>query len=120
MNYIKDNNIKLTGHPFLEITEWDVVEDLIKFNFCFPIQERDEYPATNDIKFKQTEEKVALKTIFNGNYKISDRAWYAILDYAEIKNIDIEELPIEVYLNDPHSGGDDLKWEAEIYMPLKN
>ncbi len=119
MNYIKENNIKLVGHPFLEITEWDVVEDLIKFNFCFPIQERDEYPATSAIKFKKTKEKSALKVIFNGNYKISDTAWYAIIDYAQTNKIDIDELPVEVFLNDPHDGGNDLEWVAEIYMPIK-
>jgi len=119
MNYIKENNIKLVGHPFLEITEWDVVEDLIKFNFCFPIQERDEYPATSAIKFKKTKEKSALKVIFNGNYKISDTAWYAIIDYAQTNKIDIDELPVEVFLNDPHEGGNDLEWVAEIYMPIK-
>lgn len=120
MNYIKGNNIKLVGDPFIEITEWDVVEDLIKFNFCFPIREQEEYPPTTTVKFKKTEEKAALKAIFNGNYKISDRAWYVILDYAQIRNINIEKLPIEVFLNDPHEGGDELKWKAEIYMPIKN
>ena len=120
MNYIKDNNIELTGDPFLEITEWDIVEDNIKFNFCFPIKEQNSYPETETISFKKTDEKEALKVVFNGNYKISDRAWYKIIDHAKTNAIDIENLPVEFYLNDPHAGGDDLKWEAEIYMPLKN
>ncbi|MCK5400277.1 MAG: hypothetical protein KAJ28_01475 [Flavobacteriaceae bacterium] len=120
MNYIKDNNIKLTGNPFLEITEWDVVKDIIKFNFCFPIEERGQYPTTNDVKFKKIKEKFALKTSFNGNYKISDRAWYVIMDYAQTKKIDIDKLPVEVFFNDPHDGGNDLEWKAEVYMPIKN
>jgi len=119
-DYIKNNEIKLTGDPFLEITDWNIEKDEIKFNFCFPIEEQDLYPETNTIKFKKTEEKNALKVIFNGNYKISDRAWYSIMDYAEYNNIEIENLPVEVFLNDPHSGGNSLEWEAEIYMPLKN
>ena len=38
---------------------------------------------------------------------------------AEINDIAINRLPIEIYLNDPHGGGNDLEWEAEIYMPLE-
>jgi len=120
INYIKDNNIELTGNPFLEITKWDIAEDIIKFNFCFPIEERNHYPATNVVKFKKTKEKLALKAIFNGNYKISDKAWYAIIDYAQTNKIDIEKLPVEVFLNDPHNGGNALDWEAKIYMPIKD
>ena len=120
MNYIKGNKIVLTGNPFLEITAWDIENNEIKFDFCFPIEEQNTYPETHVVQFKKTKGKDALKVIFNGNYKISDRAWYTIIDYAKYNDIEIENLPVEVYLNDPHSGGDELKWEAEIYMPLKN
>lgn len=120
MDYIKGNDIALNGNPFLEITEWNIPEDRIHFNFCFPVKMQDSFPDTEAIKFKKTAEQKALKTTFNGNYRISDRGWYTIIDYAENNNITIENLPIEVYLNDPHSGGDELQWEAEIYMPVKN
>jgi effector-binding domain-containing protein len=117
-NYIKDNNIELTGSPFLEITAWDIKNDQIKFDFCFPIKEQNIYPETNTIKFKKTETKDALKTVFNGNYRISDKAWYTLIDYANSNNIELEKLPVEFYLNDPHSGGNPLEWEAEVYMPI--
>ena len=118
MNYIKSNNITLTSQPFLEITEWDIAEDRIKFNFCFPVEERESFPKTDLVQFRVSKKRDALKTIFNGNYRISDKSWYAILDHAQENNITIDQLPIEIYLNDPHSGGNDLEWEAEVYMPL--
>ena len=117
MNYIKENNIALAGDPFLEVTEWNLVKDTIKFNFCFPVKESDTFPKTNVVKFKTIPEKGALKTRFNGNYKLSDRGWYTLMDYAEANTIKIKNLPVEFYRNDPHSGGDELQWEAEIYMP---
>lgn len=120
MNYIRENNIAITGDPFLEITEWDIYKDTITFDFCFPIAEKETYPQTSTIKFKKTTTKNALKTIFNGNYKISDSAWYTIIAYAQNQNIAIENLPLEVYLNDPQSGGNELQWQAEVYMPIKN
>ncbi|WP_298486220.1 hypothetical protein [uncultured Maribacter sp.] len=119
MEYIKNNELLLNGDPFLEITDWNLKEDRITFNFCFPISKEDNFPKSDFIKFKSTNEKEALKLVFNGNYSISDRGWYALIDYAERNNIKVDFLPMEVFLNSPHSGGDYLEWEAEIYLPTQ-
>ncbi len=119
MNYIKDNEIPLNGHPFLEITDWDINNQTIKFDFCFPIKQNNNYPLSKSISFKKTKEKKSLKSIFNGNYRKSDNAWFTIIDYAEQNNIEIEYLPTEIFLNDPHAGGNSLEWVAEVYMPIK-
>ena len=29
-------------------------------------------------------------------------------------------MPLEFFYNNPHYGGDELNWKAEIYMPIKN
>ena len=118
MNYIKGNNIQITGSPFVEVTNWDIVKDSISFNFCFPIQKTNSYPKTDQVFFKQTKEREVLKTIFNGNYKISHMAWYKIINYAEVNNIKIDKLPVEFFLNDPHAGGNDLEWVAEVYIGI--
>ena len=118
MEYIRNNDIKLTGDPFLEITKWDLVEGDIEFNFCFPIPKLESYPKSERVKVKTIPSKPAIKTIYNGNYRISDRGWFHLLDYAERQDINIKKLPVEFFLNDPHSGGDDLEWEAEIFMPI--
>ncbi len=119
MDYLRNNNIVLTGDPFIEVTNWNLKDDLITFDFCFPIDEQDSYPDSNRVKIKKTKPQQVLKTMFNGNYKFSDRGWFTLMDYAERNNIEVKNLPVEVFLNDPHSGGDELKWEAEIYLPIK-
>ena len=120
MEYIKSNTIEIKDNPLLEITDWDIEKDSISFNFCFPIEEKENYPEGKEVFIKKTKEKEALKVVFNGNYKISYMAWFQIMDYAETHHIDIENLPTEIYLNDPHSGGSDLDWTAEVYMPIKD
>ncbi len=119
MEYIAKNEVKLTGKPFLEVTNWNLEEDLINFNFCFPIPKKEFYSKSNEIKIKSTEKREALKVTFNGNYRISDKAWFTIIDYAERNNIEIEKLPTEIFYNNPHEGGNSIDWVAEIYMPLK-
>lgn len=120
LEYTRDNEINIIGDPFLEVTTWNLNEDLITFDFCFPIAQQNNYPKSKLVKVKTIKEQLVLKTVFNGNYRISDRGWFTLLDYANRNNIEVETKPIEVFLNDPHSGGDELEWEAEIYLPIKN
>jgi hypothetical protein len=42
------------------------------------------------------------------------------MDYANSKNIGIEAKPLEVFFSNPNTGGDELSWKAEIYMPIKS
>ncbi|WP_242121051.1 hypothetical protein [Aestuariivivens sediminicola] len=119
LGYLQDNNIEIVGPPFLEVTQWNEKEGYLKFNFCFPVDNNRTYKEYEDIKFKKTDEKSALRIKFNGNYRISDCAWFNLIDYAERNHIDIHKLPTEIFYNDPHNGGDELEWEAEIYMPIQ-
>jgi effector-binding domain-containing protein len=117
-NYIRDNNLEISNNPFSEITDWNIENDSIKFNFCFPINEMDNYPLSESVKIKKTVKKEALKIVYNGNYRDSDMGWYGIIEYAKSNNISIKFRPFEIYLNDPHQGGNALEWQAEIYMPI--
>jgi effector-binding domain-containing protein len=116
---LAENNVKLNGLPFVEITYWDMKKDSIEYDFCYPIFKSDSLPIHKIIKYKQFEGKKAIKAIYNGNYITSDRAWYALIDYANKKNIETVQLPIEVFYNNPNMGGDALKWKAEVYLPIK-
>jgi len=117
--YMKEHQIKRVGDPFIEVTKWDIKNDSIYFNFGFPVEHRDVYPADSIIKIKSIKSKKALKAVFNGNYRISDRAWFVLYDYAQRHNINIEKRPFEIFLNDPHNGGSPIDWQAAVYLPIK-
>ncbi len=116
--YLMNHGVELNGKPFIEITRWDMTRDSLEFNFCYPIIKNDSLPVHPDLKYGQRKQQKALKAIYNGNYITSDRAWYALLDYAEKNNIDVTGLPIEIFYNNPNMGADEINWKAEIYMPL--
>jgi len=42
-----------------------------------------------------------------------------LLDYAESHGIVVDKKPLEVFYSNPNFGGDELLWEAQIYMPIK-
>ena len=112
-------NIKMNGTPFVEITHWNIQNDSIHYNFCFPVIKSDALPKDPRIQYKQYNGVKALKATYNGNYITSDRAWYALLDYAESHDIVVDKKPLEVFYSNPNFGGDELLWEAQIYMPIK-
>lgn len=113
------NQVPLDGRPIIEIENWNMQNDSIAFNFCFPVQRSDSLPQQEDIFYKQIKARPALRTLYNGNYITSDRAWYALLDYAEKEGITTEQRPLEVFHSNPNMGGDELNWEAEVFLPIQ-
>ncbi len=119
--FLVRNGLSVTDFPLLQVTRWNQDTEEIDFEFCFPVpKDKEDFLPIEGVYLKTFPEQKALKTIFNGNYLISDRAWYRAVDYAERNQIDIEPYPIEFYYDDPHSGTNELDWKAEVFFPLKD
>ena len=118
MGYINENEVKLQGDPYLEVTKWDEESSTIEYNFCFPIAKSDSLPVSDLVFFKESPSFRGIKAEFNGNYAITNNAWYYLLEYAKRNNLKVRNLPTEIYLDDPQSGGDAMSWKAHIYLPL--
>lgn len=117
-NVLFKNKLVLDGLPMVEVTDWNMETDSLTYNFGFPIKKVDTLPDLGEIKFKQLAPQKSLKAIFNGNYISSDRAWYTLINYAEKNNINLKRKPLEVFHNNPHMGGDSMKWVTEVFMPI--
>ncbi len=119
LEFIHLHQLKNGNYPFILVNNWDLNKGKIDFRFCFPIQQKDSMPIDNTIKFDILKSRKVLKAIYNGNYTTSDRAWFALHEYAKRHNIAIENKPIEIFYNNPHFGGNELEWKAEVFMPIK-
>jgi len=119
-NFIAANKIELDGRPMIEVENWNMQNDSISYNFCFPILKKDSLPQRENLVYKQIQSQKVLRAIYNGNYITSDRAWYALLEYAEANKIPIEKKPLEIFHTNPNMGGNALEWEAEVFMPLNS
>lgn len=115
-----NNNIELNGVPFVEITHWDKEKDSIAYDFCYPIIRSERLPRIKTIKYKRLFDARVIKAEYNGNYITSDRAWYSLLNYADRNGYEVDGLPIEFFYNNPNMGGDELRWKAEVYLPIKD
>jgi len=119
MMFIRKNNLKLKGKPYLQITSWNSETEKIAFDFCFPINKTDSLVDSDSIFYKQIKSIPALKVTYHGNYRYSDRTWNYLVNYAHRKNIKIKKLPVELFFNDPQQGGQELDWKAEVFMPIE-
>nr|WP_314864658.1 hypothetical protein [uncultured Flavobacterium sp.] len=116
--YLFANKIKIIGKPFVEVTSWDKDKEMLKFNYCFPILKDAKFVANPNVKFKTITAVKGLKATYFGNFRTSDRAWFALLDYAKKKNIELDSTVMENYLANPFNGGNELEWETKIIIPF--
>jgi effector-binding domain-containing protein len=117
--FLNEHGIEMAGKPFLEVTKWNVDSEALQYNFCFPIDKTDSLPQSDLIHYKTLPEKKCIKATYHGDYRTSDRAWFALYDYAKQQNIAIDLLPTEHFFNNPHHGGKEINWKAEVFMPLE-
>lgn len=114
-----EKGVGFDGFPMIEVTKWNQEDDSIHYNFGRPIIRSEKLPMETDIQYKRIFRKKALKAEYYGNYITSDRAWYALLDHAKRNGIEVETAPVEIFHNNPNTDGGELKWKAEVYMPIK-
>jgi effector-binding domain-containing protein len=121
VGYLDRNKIKIIGHrPYLEVTDWDQDKEIISFNYCFPIPKNTKYVPDSNVKFKTIPALKGLQATYFGNYRTSDRAWFALLDYAMKHDYKLENKPLEHFLSNPFNGGNELEWEAKIIIPFED
>lgn len=111
-------NLVADGPPLVRLLEWSHIKGKLKYDFCFPVVKNDSLISNHYITFKEIKKIKALKAIYNGNYITSDRAWYALLNYAESNDLQVAGLPVEYFFNNPNLGARAEEWKAEIYLPI--
>lgn len=117
-NYVLERDLKLTGPPFVKVTKWERNENLIDFDFCFPVNLAQDIKPTPIVDFREIKSFTALKAVFNGNYRLSHLAWYDLLNRAEELNLETNALPLEIFHNNPKVEIDSENWKAEVFLPV--
>ena len=118
-DYILSRDIKLTGNPFVKIIKWNREENIIDFEFCFPVNLPNNIEPNGEVEFREIPSSKALKAVFNGNYKLSHKAWFDLIYIAEEKNLKTDGLPLEIFFNNPNvESAPSPTWKAEIYLKI--
>jgi effector-binding domain-containing protein len=117
--YLFKNKIKIIGKPYVQVNSWNLDTEMLDFNYCFPIDKNTPYIADEFVKFKTIPAQKGLKVSYFGNFRTSDRGWFAILDYAKKHNKSLDLKPLEHFMANPFNGGEELSWETKIIIPYK-
>jgi effector-binding domain-containing protein len=116
--FLYTHKIKIVDRPYVEIVDWDLDTEAIVFNYCFPIDPSTKVFADANVKFKTIPALKGLKATYYGNFRTSDRAWFALMDYAKKNDLKIKNIALEHFLANPFNGGEELEWETQIIMPF--
>ena len=115
--FLYTHKIKIVDRPYVEIVDWDLDKETIVFNYCFPIDSSTKAIADANVKFKTIPSLKGIKATYYGNFRTSDRAWFALMDYAKKNDLKIKNIALEHFLANPFNGGNELEWETQIIMP---
>ena len=115
--FLYTHKIKIVDRPYVEIVDWDLDKETIVFNYCFPIDSSTKAIADANVKFKTIPSLKGIKATYYGNFRTSDRAWFALMDYAKKNDLKIKNIALEHFLANPFNGGEELEWETQIIMP---
>jgi len=118
-SFISTFNLKEDGFPLIQVREWNHSLGQLKFDFCFPVLKTDGLPASDSITYRELKRDKVLKAVYHGNYITSDRAWYALIRFAEANGYEINGLPIEYFYNNPNLGINEKDWRVDVYLPIK-
>jgi effector-binding domain-containing protein len=116
--FLHNNNIKIQGRPYVEIVSWDSANEILNFNYCFPVDTSVKAITHDKVKFKMIPAIKGLQATYFGNFRTSDRAWFALKDYAKKRNLKLEDRVLEHFLANPFNGGDELEWETKVIIPF--
>ncbi len=118
-SFVVSNQLETRGVPLLSVDRWDEETDSLYYHFGFPVLFKDTLPEHELLKYQWIGPKKVIKAVYHGNYITSDRAWYALRNYAKKNKLEVVGAPIEFFYSNPNFGGNELKWKAEVFLPIK-
>lgn len=120
-NFCKNNNLKISGKPFVIYHTYDTTNELTKLSICIPIQ----YPIFivegSDISSETLKPFQAVKTTLMGDYSHNRKALDKTKEYLRSKYLtaDTSFSHLEIYSTSKNDINNPSKWVTEIYHPIK-
>lgn len=117
-NFVSENNLKMDGKPRIKINSWNIEDDKIEYDFCFPLANPEGIEGNEKVFIREIKPQESLKATYNGNYMYSNLAWMALFNYAQAHEISVQKMPLEIFHDNPEIGGEALEWKTEIFLPI--
>ncbi|MCF8272771.1 MAG: transcription activator effector-binding protein [Flavobacteriaceae bacterium] len=121
IKYAKNNNIAISGFPFINYHSYDTINNAVMFSCCIPTTAK-VITTQPDILTGQLEPFKTLKTSLKGDYKNLKEAWDMSFKYiTNSGNTLADNGPmLEVYITDASLIANPADWKTDIYIALKD
>jgi effector-binding domain-containing protein len=119
--YAEDNNIDISGFPYIYYHSYDVENNAVMFSCCIPTTSR-VITTEPDILTGQLYPFKTLKTTLKGDYINLKEAWDMSMKYITNSGntVDDNGPMLEVYSTDSSNVPNPADWKTEIYIALKD
>ena len=120
--FFKENQILMTGSPFVLYDSYDIANDKANFSVCIPMKEEIYTADGSDYTTGKIENFQALKATLNGDYSHTKEAWEKVRAHARQNNLteNGSGKRMEVFTVSVNQVKNPSKWITEIYLPVGN
>ncbi|MCM4158057.1 effector binding domain-containing protein [Gramella sp. AN32] len=120
-NYMRNNNIQISGDPLVIYNEWNEERGNTIFSAGYFTPSEVITPAESEILTSFIPNQQVLKTTLKGNYDNLQEAWDKAFAYLAENNLETDETlkPFEVYITGPNDNANPSEWVTEIFIPIK-
>jgi effector-binding domain-containing protein/uncharacterized membrane protein len=115
--FVKANKLTCKGSPFAIFIKWDSATQFSVFDLGMTIETTAENKGRVRVE-NLPEQKVVLAYYF-GPYEKTYSAYMALGSYVKAENMEEVGGPWEIYVTDPMTEKDTMKWETRIAFPVK-
>jgi len=118
--YMKDNNISISGQPFVIYNRRDERNGTSIFSAAVPTPSQVITPEGSGVLNGYLPPQEVVKTTLKGNHKNAAEAWEKTYRYIEENGLEVDPQgqPFEIYITNPAEEDNPALWITEIYIPV--
>lgn len=117
MAFIRAQKLVPKGFPFAIYIKWDSVTMFSVMDIGIPVEWANK--GKGRVEVVCLPEQKGVKAIYFGPYSKTEVAYRALDQYCKESNLETTGWPWEVYVTDPKTEKDTMKWETDIIFPIK-
>lgn len=119
--FCNNNNVTISGKPFIIYHTYDTAKELTKLSICIPIKDPIFISEGSDITSKTLQAFQAVKTTLKGDHSHSKKALDKATQYLREKHLvsDPAFSHLEIYTLGKNQINNPSRWITEIYYPLQ-
>lgn len=118
--YMKDNNISISGKPFVVYNQRDEQNRTSIFSAAVPTPAQVITPVGSPVLNGYLEPQKVVKTTLRGHHKNASQAWDRAYRYIESNELQVDPQgqPFEIFITNPAEEENPASWVTEIYIPV--